>query len=186
MATPRKDRHLLCRVREKHYISVPGLRMLMLRPFGRHTTAWTVINQLMAAGYRTQRPHRLTLLHRHRHREWGQRHRVWHVCRWRHCVLSDESRFSLYHSDGSARVHWRQGDRLMHACIQPTHGSWGPSVMVWDAIHDGSKKMLVILDGKMDRHRYIQTLRDHMLPWVRGVLGRNIVFVHDNALPYEA
>ena len=43
-----------------------------------------------------------------------------------------------------------------------------------------------MLDGTMNRYRYIQIMKDHMLPWVRGVFGRKIVFVQDNAPPYVA
>ena len=38
----------------------------------------------------------------------------------------------------------------------------------------------------MNRHRYIQILRNQMLPWATGVFGRNFVYVQDNALPHTA
>ena len=43
---------------------------------------------------------------------------VWDLRHWRHCIFNDQSRFSLYHSDGRARVCQRQGERLIDACIQ--------------------------------------------------------------------
>ena len=56
--------------------------------------------------------------------------------------------------------------------------------MVWGAIHHGGWGNEVTLDsGTMNRHRYIQ---DHMLPWARGVFGRNFVFGQDDAAPYVA
>ena len=59
---------------------------------------------------------------------WGERvgHKVW-----------DESRFSLYHSDGRVRVRRSQGEGLIDAYVQPNDGNRGPSVMVWGAIHQG-------------------------------------------------
>ena len=45
---------------------------------------------------------------------------------------------------------------------------------------------LVVVDGAMNRHRYIQILRNQMLPWATGVFGRNFVYVQDNAPPHTA
>ena len=58
--------------------------------------------------------------------------------------------------------------------------------MVWGVIHHGGRGELVVVDGAMNQHRYIQTLKNQMLPWTTGVFGRNFVFVHDNAPPHTA
>ena len=62
---------------------------------------------------------------------------MWDLRQWTHCIFSDESRFSLYHSDDRVRVRRRQGERLIDACVQPNDGSRGLSVMVWGEIHHG-------------------------------------------------
>ena len=159
--------HLRRVVRMNHFISAPRLRMQMIRSFGRHITARTVtvINRLLAAEYRARRPARrprLTLVLRRRCSEWDQRHRVWNLRQWRHCIFSDESRFAIYQTDGRARVRLRQGERLIDVCIRPNHGNRGPAVRVWGAIHHGRSSNLVILDGTMSAHRYIQILSDYM------------------------
>ena len=76
---------------------------------------------------------------------------------------------------------WRRRE-----CIQPNDGNRGPSVMVWGAIHHGGRSELVVVDGAMNRHRYIQILRNQMLPWAMEVFARNFVYVQDNALPHTA
>ena len=116
----------------------------------------------------------------------GRTHRRWDLRHWRHCVFSDESRFTLFHSDGLGRVHHRQGEGLIDACIQPTQCNCGPSVMVWGAIHHGGRSELVVLDGPLNRHRYIRLLRDSMLPWATGLFGRTFVYAQDNAPPHTA
>ena len=73
----------------------------------------------------------------------GRRHRVWDRRQWRPCIFSDESRFSLYHSDGRVRVCRRQRARLIDACVQPNDGNRGPSVMVWGVIHHGGSELVV-------------------------------------------
>ena len=125
---------------------------------------------------------RLTLEHRRRHREWGRRHRVWDLRQWGHCIFSDESRFSLYHSDGWVLVHHRQGERLIDACVPPDDGNHGTWVMVWGAIHHGGSWWMEPWTGIGPT----QILRNQMLPWATGVFGRNFVYVQDNAPPHTA
>ena len=85
------------------FISAPLLWMQMIYRFGRRMSVRTIRRRLLAVGYWSRRPARcprLTLEHRRRRREWGRRHRLWDLRRWRHCIYSNESRFSIYHSDG--------------------------------------------------------------------------------------
>ena len=176
-------------VRTNRFISAPRLRMQMIRRFWRRMSVRTIRRRLLALGYWSRRPARcprLALEHRRRRREWGRRHRVWDLRQWRHCIFSDESRFSLYHSDGRVRVRRRQGERLIDACVQPNAGNRGPSIIVWDAIHHGAGGELVVVDRTMKLHRYIQILRNQMLPWATGLFARNFVYVQDNAPPHTA
>ena len=187
--TPWEDRQLLRMVRTNRFILAPRLRMQMIRRFGRQMSVRAIQRRLLSAGYWSRRPSRcprLTLEHRRRRHEWGRRHRVWDLRQWRHCIFNDESRFSLYHSDGRVRVCRKQGQSLIDACIQPNDGNRGPSVMVWGAIHHGGRSELVVVDEAMNRHRYIQILRNQMLPWTTGVFVRNFVYVQDNAPPHTA
>ena len=191
ISTPREDRQLLRMVRMNHFFSAPRLRMQTIGRFGRRMSVRTIRRRLLAAGFWSRRPARcprLTLEHRRRRREWGRRHRVWDLRQWRNCIFSDESRFSLYHShcDGRVQVRRRQGERLIDACVQPNNGNRGPSVMVWVAIHNGGRSELVVVDEAMNRYRYIQILRNQMLPWATGVFGHNFVYVQDNAPPNTA
>ena len=108
----------------------------------------SIINRLMAVGHQSMcstRCPRLTWDHRRRRRVCGRTHIGWDRRHWRHCVFSDESRFTLFHSDGRARVRHRQWDKLIGVCIQPMDGSRGPSVMVWGTIHHGGMSELVVL-----------------------------------------
>ena len=102
-STTREDRQLLQMVRTNRFISAPCLRMQMIRRFGRRVSVRTNRRRLLAAGYWSRhltRCPRLILEHRRRRPEWERRHRMWDLRQWRHCIFSDESRFSLYHSDG--------------------------------------------------------------------------------------
>ena len=43
-----------------------------------------------------------------------------------------------------------------------------------------------MVHGAMNQHRYIQILRNQMLPCATGMFGRNFVCVQDNAPPHTA
>ena len=44
----------------------------------------------------------------------------------------------------------------------------------------------MVLEGTLNRQRYIGLIRDSMLPWVTGVLERNFVYVQGDAMPHTA
>ena len=81
-------------------------------------------------------------------------------------------------------VRRRQEERLTDACIHPNDGNRGLSVMVWGAIHHGGRCELVLVDGAMNQHRYIQIMRNQMLSWATGMFGLKFMYVQDNAPPH--
>ena len=112
LTTAREDKQLIQMVRGNRLISAPRLCVEMIRWFGSSLSVWSFLNRLLAAGSMSRRPDgcpRLTLGHRRLRRAWGRTHRKWHLRHWRQCFLTDESRFTLFQSDGRARVHRRQG-----------------------------------------------------------------------------
>ena len=189
ISTSQEKCQLLRIIKMNCSISALRLRIQMIRRLWRQMPFRTIQRQLLATRYWSRRPARwprLTLEHRRRRREWERRHKVWDLRQWRHCIFSDESRFSLYHSDGRVRVRRRQGGSLIDACVQPNDGNRGPSVMVWGEIHHGGRSELVVVDVAMNRHRCIQILSNQMLPWATGVFIRNYVCIQDNALSHTA
>ena len=157
ISMPQEGCQLLPIVRSNRFISAPRLRMQMIRRFGKRMSVQTIRRRLLAAGYWSRRPSRcprLPLEHRRRRREWGRKHRVWDLRQWTHCIFS-ESQFSLYHSGGRVRVRRRQRERLIDACVQPNDGNRGPSIMIWGSIYHSGRSELGVVDGAMNRHRYI-------------------------------
>ena len=134
ISTLREDRQLLWTVRLNRFILAPRLRIQMFRRFVRRISVRTIRWRLLVVGYWSRRPARcpkLTLELRRRHHERERRHKVWDLRQLRHCIFSDESRLSQYHSNGRVRARRRQGERLIDACVQSNDGNRGPSVMVW-------------------------------------------------------
>ena len=137
VSMPREDYQLLRMVRTNRSIATPRLRMQMTRQLGRQMSVRTIRRRLLVFGYWCPRPARCP-----RVSQWGRKQRVWDLRQWRHCIFSDESWFSLYHSDGRVRVRRKQGERLIDACVQPNDGNRGTSVMVWGAIPGGGHSFI--------------------------------------------
>ena len=185
ISTPREDCQLIKMFGTNRFVSAPRIRMQMIPRFGRRMSVRTIRRWLLAAGYWSRRPARCPR-HTGDAAVSGGGSTEWDLRQWGHCIFSDESRFSLYHSEGRVRVRHRQGERLIDACALPKNGNHGPSVMAWGALHHGGWSELVVVDGAMNRHQYIQILRNQMLPRAMGAFGCNFVYVQDNALPHTA
>ena len=118
ISTPQEDRQLLRMVRTSLFISAPRLRMQMTCRFGRRMSVRTIGIWPPDIGLRVQ----LNVLGSLRSTgdaavSLGRRHRVLDLRQWRHCIFSDESWFSLHHSDGGVRC--RQGESMIDAFVQP-------------------------------------------------------------------
>ena len=99
--------------------------------------------------------------------------------RWRRVMFTDESRFSLYRSDGRKGVYRRRGERFADACVVERDRFGGASVMVWGGISHGVKSPLVVLNQNLNAVRYRdQILQPHVLPLLRR---HNLIFQQDNA-----
>ena len=95
--------------------------------FGGGCFVQSIVNRILATGYQSRshvRCPRLTLDHRRRRRVWGRTHKMWKLRHWRHCVCSDKSRFTPFHSDNCAHVP------LSH--VMGCHPPW------WEESTDGA------------------------------------------------
>ena len=81
----------------------------------------------------------------------GRTHIRWDIRLWRHCVFSNESPFTLFHSDCLPLVHHRQKERHINARIHTMNCNHGPSIMIWGATHHGGRSELVGLNGSLKR-----------------------------------
>ena len=142
MTTPRKDCALIRIMRRNRFLSPSRFRVELIRRTGRLVSARMVQRRFVAAGYHPRRPARcprLTYEHRRQRRVWAHGYRNWNHQHWSHVMIADESRLSLYHCDGHARVRRHVGERLVECCIQETNWNVGPSLMVSGAFHASGK-----------------------------------------------
>ena len=89
---------------------------------GRSINSKSVRNRLRKLGIRASRPYvgpHLTPARRQRRMAWVAAHapRRFSLRQWRQVFFTDESRFSLYRSDGRQRVYRRNGERFADASV---------------------------------------------------------------------
>ena len=158
--------------------TIPGLRRMHPR---------TVRKRLREQHIRPRRPCVRTLLlphHRTERLRWSRAHLRWRLIEWEAVLFSEESRFSVDHSDGRIMVYRRVGERYQDACIRQRRAFGGGSVMVWGGISAHGRAPLVIINGNLNAHPYPEeVVRPHMLPFVR-TQRRNMTFLQDNAIPH--
>ncbi|XP_060075272.1 putative per-hexamer repeat protein 5 [Ylistrum balloti] len=149
-----------------------------------------VRNRLRVNGLRARRPYvglPLTLARRQRRLAWLQAHspRIFPMRQWRRVFFTDESRFTLYRSDGRRRVYRRRrGERYTDACVAERDRFGGGSVCVWGGISYGFKSPLIVIDGNLTGVRYrAEILRPVAVPCVQA---RNRIFQQDNSRPHVA
>ena len=103
---------------------------------------------------------------------------------WRKVIWSDESRFTLRHNDGGARVFRKIGERLKKRFVLPTFKFGKGSVMVWGCFWAGGLGPLVTMTGDINQDKYVQCLSDHYVPWIKNMkeqYGHDFIFQEDGA-----
>ena len=115
---------------------------------------------------------------------WCKAHRNWTVDQWKRVLWSDESRFTLYRSDGKVWVWCLPGERALPECIVKTVKFCGGGIMVWGCFSWYGLGHLVPIHGKLNADAYCTILDDNVIPmlWQFYGLDSCYYFQHDNAL----
>ena len=181
MLTDRDVRVLKRIVREDRFGSLPVLTGKLNSDLETTLHTSTVRRYLHDEGIRCytakKKPH-LTEKQRRNRLRWCREKRDWKE-EWKQIVWSDESRFTLFKSDGRAKVWRNSGETYNKDCIQPTVKFGGGSVMFWGRFSWNGIGPLVLVDGNMDSEAYINVLANNFIPWVRDY--PDSVFQQDGA-----
>ena len=96
---------------------------------------------------------------------------------WYKVVLSDESKFNLFGSDGRVYIRRRVGEDYLPKCVQSTVKFGGGSVMVWGCIISDGVGPLTTVDGRMKAKNYIDLLEQTLVSFMT-TMGPDYVFQH--------
>lgn len=81
---------------------------------------------------------------------------------WDKVIFSDESKFSIYKSDGRVLTWRKKGEALQEKHIQSTVKHGGAGVMVWGCMSAAGVGELVFIDEVMDKNIYLNILKDNL------------------------
>ncbi len=97
---------------------------------------------------------------------------------WNHVLWSDETKITLFGSDGVKRV-WRQpGEEYKDKCVLPTV-KCGGRVMVWGCMSATGTGEQQFIERTMNANMHCDILKRSMIPSLRR-LGSRAVFQHEN------
>ncbi|GFW52757.1 transposable element Tcb1 transposase [Trichonephila clavipes] len=91
-----------------------------------------------------------------------------------HKLYGDETKISLFNSDGRKYVRHRIGQMLHPDCIQATMKY--PHSFIWSCISADAISCLHIIDGTLEVRKYIDILEPKLLPSIRDLFINNVSF----------
>ncbi|KAF0706884.1 hypothetical protein AaE_013905 [Aphanomyces astaci] len=145
----------------------------------------TVLNVLKASKFakyikRRSGP-RLTPKHRKDRVEFASRY-LNKAAELKATLFTDEKKFNLDGPDG-CQYYWHDLRQDVETYSKRVAG--GGSVMVWGGMSFYNKTSLAFLEGRQNSRKYQETLRSHLLPAMRELVGlvpnHEAVFQQDNA-----
>ena len=95
---------------------------------------------------------------------------------WNRVVWSDDSKFTIFHSDGRTYVQ-----EFAEGCVVGTVKHGGGRVMIWGCICGNETGMVLRVESTTDRFKYLQVLENGMIPSAWAMRGLDYIFMHDNA-----
>ncbi|KAJ8884354.1 hypothetical protein PR048_016211 [Dryococelus australis] len=115
-----------------------------------------------------------------RQRRWCLDRRNLILEQWKSVLWSDESRFTLFWSDGRVWVWRLPGERLLPECIVPTRKFCGGGVMMRGCFTAFGVGPLVFFCGRMNTEAYCNILDSEMLPTLWRFYGMDPCYLQDD------
>ena len=140
----------------------------------------TVRRRLVAAGMRARIPRKkpfLNAVQRQKRLQWARQHVLWTKEQWEKVLWSDETRISIFGSDGVRYVRRRAGEECLPECTTATM-KHPLNIMVWGCMSRMKVGRLQVLDGTVNADRYIkEVLEPKLLFSARDIFGEGQPFV---------
>ena len=190
VTSEREDRFIQRIAVQQRFISAPAIQNQLQTFSNVLVSDQTIRNRLRESQLRSRRrlvKPKMTTAHRAARLRFAREHNQWDMDNWQWVLFSDECKIKFNSDDRHIRVWRRTGERFSEPCIHERDRFGGPSVMVWGGINATGKTELVFFpDSRVTSDSYIeQVIRPHVIPFAQR-LGRNFVFMHDNARPHVA
>lgn len=102
---------------------------------------------------------------------------------WSRVIFSDEKKFNLDGPDGMHNFWYQPG--MPRKTFFRRHSAAG-CVMVWGAFSAYGKSNIVIIDGRLSSLKYIEVLRENLLPLMSPYPSQIMLFQQDNCPVHTA
>lgn len=188
--TEREDRTILKKMKQNRRKSASSIAAEMGEEFSLKISPTLVRNRLQAAGYHGRiaraKPwiDKCNYIHRVR---WARSYLERPLEFWNRVLWSDESKFTLFGSDGMVRVWRTPQETLKKECLKPTVKHGGGSVMVWGCMSASGVGNLTFIEGTMDGEVYQRILDDNLMQSMQKLgMGEGVIFQDDNDPKHRA
>jgi hypothetical protein len=135
----------------------------------------------LKAYVRRKRP-LLTTPHKEKRLAWAKAHADWTVDDWKAVIFSDESKFTLFGTDGREWCWRAPGQAFDKRFVKKSIKHGGGNVMVWGCLTAQGPGRICRIEGMMNAQLYTQILNDEFLGTLRdlGINKKDIYFQQDN------
>jgi transposase len=182
-----QDERQLCRLALKdRRMSSKRLQQAM-KASGVEMSDRTVRQKLCENGLKARRPRKKPFLNETQRKKrlmWALQHKDWMCDDWAKVIWSDETRISIFGSDGVKFVRRRPGEDMLPACLTATM-KHPISIMVWACMSRDGVGRLHIVDGTINAKKYqTDILEPKLLPSIEDLFpGRTeeCIFQQDSA-----
>lgn len=188
--TDHDERWILREVQKNPKLSAPKLTTLAKEHLNKAANPETIRIILRKSGYNGRVARKKPFISKKnkvKRRAFAKLHRNKDNSFWNSVLFTDESKFNIFRSDGQSYV-WRKANEELRECnLRATVKHGGGSVMVWGCMSASGVGNLHIINGIMDQNKYLDILRQNLIPSVQklGLDGR-YKFYQDNDPKHKA
>lgn len=166
LSNARDDRRLIRESLQNRRLTVPDLTASWNHA-GVASSTSTVRRRLKdvgLTGHVAQKKPMLTQRHRNLRLTFAREHSTWTRVDWSAVLWTDESRFTMFQSDGPTFVRRRHGEQLRDDCVVPTFKFGGGGIMMWGAMSYRWTAFLTRVTGNLNAVGYIDILGNSAVP----------------------
>lgn len=180
----RDERWIVKQIRKNPQLSVPKLTVQVEKHLGKSVCAETVRLVLRKNGYNSRvariKPY-ISPKNQKLRMEFAQRFQGMKFDFWKNVIFADESKYNVFGSDGKIRVWRKKNEELKAINVRASVKHGGGSIMVWGCMAASGVGKLQILDGNMDRFKYLQVLKDNLKESAKTLgIEQSFQFYQDN------
>lgn len=187
--TERDKRHLIHVVKEDRKVPLNVLNEKFTQATSTKVSTHTLRRCLHEKGFFSRIGKRKPFVNeknRKKRLEWTKEKVDWDP-EWDYIIWSDESRFEVFGGDGRHNVWRLPKEKYDVNCLVPTFKSGRKGVMVWGCFSSAGLGPLVRINGRQTSKDYIETLDDHLIPYLEALDNQDdYLFQDDNAPIHRA